>query len=509
MKNHLRGWLALGAMAACVSTSAGCRRGEPAPAPEKPVTVAPPTPPKPLRVALTGSYVPLHFPRAGQMEGFEADLAQLIGQRLGRPVEFVNPRTMSLDSVSALAQGKVDLGLNSISPTESRRQQVDFTQPYVMISYRFAGAESCDELVPDDAAALAGMTGRVAVPKGPALEAAQRVLPQATLIPTASPKLAVAAVQADEADCALDEDVGLLQALQGTSLRIVGVEVDQSPLAIAVPKGQAATYDAMLRDLQPQLAELMFKWQPGQMKAPIPGLAESENLGVLCNVQAQEVELRAAPEWSAPVRESWPCGTVVEVLRESESRTPARQDDGELFGGLWYQVRIAAHGKRGWAYSHDLFKWLRADDADFPTTTEIDRALMGRKVAGRYVFGLAVDQYSPSSEDDGPEMDEDLALPFLYMKGAPFVAPLHLPARHDTQWAHLPDSARWMYLVLNSAGGSSSPKSISSSPMGLVSYKIHMKVGIGYQEGGARATLTGEFAENTPQVSLTSISRDE
>ncbi|MFY0579343.1 substrate-binding periplasmic protein [Cystobacter fuscus] len=466
MKSRLHGWLVLGAMAACVSTGAGCRRNETPRVPEKPVTVAPPSPPKPLRVALTGSYVPLHFPRAGQMEGFEADLAQLIGQRLGRPVEFVNPRGMSLDSVSALAQGKVDLGLNSISPTESRRQQVDFTQPYVMISYRFAGAESCDELVPDDAAALAEMTGRVAVPKGPALEAAQRVLPQATLIPTASPKLAVAAVQADEADCALDEDVGLLQALQGTSLRIVGVEVGQSPLAIAVPKGEAATYDAMLRDLQPQLAELMFKWQPGQMKAPIPGLDESANLGVLCNVHAQEVELRVAPEWSASVRESWRCGTVVEILRESESRTPARKDDGELFGGSWYQVRVAATGKRGWAYGHELFKWLRADDPDFPTTTDIDPALMGRKVAGRYVFGLALDQYSPSSEDDGPEMDEDLALPFLYMKGAPFVAPLHLPARHDTQWAHLPDSAQWMYRCSTPRGARAVPSPSPPVPWG-------------------------------------------
>ncbi|MCY1075884.1 substrate-binding periplasmic protein [Archangium lansingense] len=509
MKSRMRGWLALGAMAASVSTSAGCSCNGTAQPPEKVITVAAPTPPKPLRVALAGSYVPLHFPRAGQMEGLEADLARLIGQRLGRPVEFINPRSLSLDSVSAIAQGKVDLGLNSISPTESRRQQVDFTQPYVMISYRFAGGESCDSMVPDDAAGLAEVTGRVAVPKGPALEAAQRVLPQATLIPTTSSKLAVTAVQEDEADCALDEDVGLLQALEGTSLRIVGVEAGQSSLAIAVPKGQAATYDAVLRDLQPRLAELMTKWQPGQMKAPIPGLADAENLGVLCNVHEREVELREAPEWSASVRESWPCGTVVEILRESENRTPARQDDGELFGGLWFQVRVAANGKRGWAYGHDLFSWLRADDPEFPTTTDIDRELIGRKVAGRYAFGLALDQYSPSSEDDGPEMDEDLALPFLYMKGAPFVAPLHLPDRTDASWAHIPDSAEWMFLVLNSAGGSSTPRSISASSLGLVSYKIQMNVGIGYQDGGARATLTGEFAENTPQVSLTSIFRDE
>lgn len=211
------------------------------------------------------------------------------------------------------------------------------------------------------------MSGRVAVPKGPALEAAQRVLPQATLVPTASSKLAVAAVQQDEADCALDEDVGLLQALEGTSLRLIGVEAGQSPLAIAVPKGQAATYDAVLRELQPRLAELMRQWQPGQMKAPIAGLDDAENLGVLCNVFEREVELREAPEWSASVRESWPCGTVVEILRESEHRTPPRE--GEQFSGLWFQVRVAANGKRGWAYGDELFQWLRADDPDFPTTT--------------------------------------------------------------------------------------------------------------------------------------------
>ncbi|MFL5352639.1 transporter substrate-binding domain-containing protein [Archangium sp.] len=513
MKSRMRGWLALGALAACASTGAGCSCNGTAQPPEKAVTVAAPTPPQPLRVALAGSYVPLHFPRAGQMDGLEADLARLIGQQLGRPVEFINPRSLSLDSVSAIAQGKVDLGLNSISPTEERRRQVDFTQPYVTISYRFAGGESCEELVPDDAAALAGVTGRVAVPKGPALEAAQRALPQATLVPTSSSKLAVAAVQQGEADCALDEDVGLLQALEGTSLRLIGVEAGQSPLAIAVPKGQAATYDAVLRGLQPRLAELMLKWQPGQMKAPIAGLDDAENLGVLCNVLQDEVELREAPEWSASVRESWPCGTVVEILRESEHRTPARQDTStgysENFGGQWFQVRVAANGKRGWAYGDDLFKWLRADDPDFPTSRAIDRELIGRKVAGRYAFGLALDQYSPSPEEDGPEMDEDIALPFLYMKGAPFVAPMHLPAHADAMWAHIPDSAQWMFLVLNSAGGSSTPDSISASSMGIVSYKVRMKVGIGYQDGGAKATFTGEFAENTPQVSLTSISRDE
>lgn len=258
----------------------------------------------------------------------------------------------------------------------------------------------------------------------------------------------------------------------------------------------------------------MTKWQPGQMKAPIAGLEDAENLGVLCNVLQQEVELREAPEWSAPIRESWPCGTVVEILRESEHRTPARQDEEtgyrENFGGLWFQVRVAANGKRGWAYGDDLFKWLRADDPDSSMSWSLDRELIGRKVAGRYAFGVALDQYSPSPEEDGPEMDEDLALPFLYMKGAPFVAPMHLPdPRPDAMWALIPDSARWMFLVLNSSGGSSTPRSISASSMGMVSYKVRMKVGIGYQDGGARATFTGEFAENTPQVSLTSISRDE
>lgn len=104
MKSRMRGWLALGALAACVSTGAGCSRNGTESPPEKAVPAAAPTPPKPLRVALAGSYVPLHFQRAGQMEGLEADLARLIGQQLGRPVEFINPRSLSLDSVSAIAQ---------------------------------------------------------------------------------------------------------------------------------------------------------------------------------------------------------------------------------------------------------------------------------------------------------------------------------------------------------------------------------------------------------------------
>ena len=60
--------------------------------------------------------------------GFDIDLANAIGEKLGRKVEI---KTMGFDAlIPALKSGQIDLIASAMSATEERKKQVDFTDPY-------------------------------------------------------------------------------------------------------------------------------------------------------------------------------------------------------------------------------------------------------------------------------------------------------------------------------------------------------------------------------------------
>jgi polar amino acid transport system substrate-binding protein len=79
-----------------------------------------------LRVASDISYAPLEFyPAKGKtVEGFDYDLAQALGKRMGETVDFRNHDFASL--IPDLRAGKFDLVLSSMSDTREREKNVDF-----------------------------------------------------------------------------------------------------------------------------------------------------------------------------------------------------------------------------------------------------------------------------------------------------------------------------------------------------------------------------------------------
>ncbi|NMO21258.1 amino acid ABC transporter substrate-binding protein [Pyxidicoccus fallax] len=218
----------------------------------------------PLRVALSGQYLPLHGPSRDGMTGLEAELARALGRELGREVEFIDTRRkFKLGTLEAVAAGKVDLGLNSITPTPERARQVDFTRPYLELSYRLAGPEG--NLRTKE---LPGYTGRVAAPPGPVREAVQEAMPQATLVDCADQAECLRKVDEKQADFAAGEDVGLQLAVRDSPLVVAEAAFGRSPLAIAVPKGGAAAIDAALERLGPTLEQLKKTWKPGENHLP-------------------------------------------------------------------------------------------------------------------------------------------------------------------------------------------------------------------------------------------------
>jgi polar amino acid transport system substrate-binding protein len=65
---------------------------------------------------------------SGQWVGFDNDIAQAVGKRLGVKVEMV--KVDELTRISFLQNGKIDLAIASISKTKKRAQQVDFSETY-------------------------------------------------------------------------------------------------------------------------------------------------------------------------------------------------------------------------------------------------------------------------------------------------------------------------------------------------------------------------------------------
>jgi polar amino acid transport system substrate-binding protein len=81
-----------------------------------------------LTVASDIPFPPFEFEEDGELTGFDVDLVEEIGSRLGLEVSWVDT---SFDTIfTQLAAGQFDLAASATTITEERQQTVDFTDPY-------------------------------------------------------------------------------------------------------------------------------------------------------------------------------------------------------------------------------------------------------------------------------------------------------------------------------------------------------------------------------------------
>jgi putative amino-acid transport system substrate-binding protein len=129
---------------------------------------------EPLRVGMSGGYFPFTFVEQDQLQGFEVDFMNAVGEEIGRPVEFV---TMSFSGlIGALESGRIDTVANQITITPEREEAFVFTQPYVFDGAQVVVQEGNPEGIqgPED------LSGRsVAVNLGSNFEQLLRELPNA------------------------------------------------------------------------------------------------------------------------------------------------------------------------------------------------------------------------------------------------------------------------------------------------------------------------------------------
>jgi polar amino acid transport system substrate-binding protein len=120
----IRRSLRLVLLLAAASAWAGCADDYYRPAPE-PVEI----PANALRVGVTPTYPPIVFRQTDQIVGVEADLARLLGARLGRPVRFI---TVPWDQqIDALLARRTDIIMSGMSVTEARAVRIAFSEPYL------------------------------------------------------------------------------------------------------------------------------------------------------------------------------------------------------------------------------------------------------------------------------------------------------------------------------------------------------------------------------------------
>jgi len=83
----------------------------------------------PIRVGVTPNYPPMIFKSDGKLSGAEVDLAQLLGEALRRPVQFIELEWG--DQIPALLAGKTDIIMSGMSITDARQVRINFAEPYM------------------------------------------------------------------------------------------------------------------------------------------------------------------------------------------------------------------------------------------------------------------------------------------------------------------------------------------------------------------------------------------
>lgn len=85
---------------------------------------------EPLTVGSDIPYPPFEQGKPGEYTGFDIELIEAIGEKIGRPVEITDT---SFETIFRdVAQGKFDAAISAATITEEREEAVDFSNPYYL-----------------------------------------------------------------------------------------------------------------------------------------------------------------------------------------------------------------------------------------------------------------------------------------------------------------------------------------------------------------------------------------
>lgn len=162
--------------------------------------------PNALTVGSDCDYPPFIWMEGEQPCGFEYDLLNELCDRMGLELNYLAPQKFDTLVPSLVTGGKMDVAVSSVTVTDARLEEIDFTDPYCDSNQSIAVMKGSSIASRDD---LAGKT--VAVHSGTTGEEwAKENLTSSTIVPYDDQSSAFAALAAGKAD-AFCEDLPIAQ----------------------------------------------------------------------------------------------------------------------------------------------------------------------------------------------------------------------------------------------------------------------------------------------------------
>lgn len=92
-----------------------------------------------LTVGINAEFQPFEYYEGEELKGFDIDLMNYIGERIGFDIEFVN---MSFDKlIPAVVNGEVNCAISAITITKERESVIDFSNPYLIANVTYKDGE--------------------------------------------------------------------------------------------------------------------------------------------------------------------------------------------------------------------------------------------------------------------------------------------------------------------------------------------------------------------------------
>jgi polar amino acid transport system substrate-binding protein len=236
-----------------------------------------------LVVAADASYAPNEFFADDNKTviGLDVDLANALGQVLGKPVRIANAPFDSI--LPGLAAGKYDLGMSSFTDTKEREMSIDFVTYFSAGTSLMAKKGNPEGLNPD---ALCGK--KIAVEKGTTQSDEDLPARSKTCTDGGQPAIeslifpdqggANLALQSGRADGVLADSPVIAYQIKQTNGQFeqVGAPYATAPYGIAVPKGKglAEPLLAALKSVQSQgvYTKILEAWGEQAGALPTPGI---------------------------------------------------------------------------------------------------------------------------------------------------------------------------------------------------------------------------------------------
>jgi ABC-type amino acid transport substrate-binding protein len=218
---------------------------------------------KPLVVITSPDNPPFEFKDTAKSDtviGFDMDVIQELGKRLGRPIQIVESDFSGI--IPALQAGRADMAIAAIAATDERRKSVDFSDPYY--TYKFA------LLVPEDSKItsekdLNGKTIGVQMGSSHEIQARkwQEIIPDLSLISLNNFMALAQEVKNDRIQAALTEETTAHKIASSTpGLKVIVVDAQGESPAIVFPKGSpwVTPTNEALKEMKADIKQLETKW---------------------------------------------------------------------------------------------------------------------------------------------------------------------------------------------------------------------------------------------------------